>query len=276
MAGMGSHVYRPGPPLNQFVEMIWTLAGEGQAHARERLLPDGSVELVVDLAQERFCVYEHEDGTGGQSFRGSAIAGPQSRFFVIDTAEEFDVVGVHFRPGGAYPFLRVPGGEIHNVRVGLEDLWGARAVDLREQLLAAASPQARVLVMEQALLSAGAGVMERHPAVAFALNAFHGTPEMGRIAEVTGRISLSPRRFIEVFTKDVGLTPKLFCRVRRFQRVLKMISGGASVDWAEVALSCGYFDQAHFNHDFRGFSGICPSRYLADRTEHYGHVPIRG
>ena len=51
MAGMGSHVYRPGPPLNQFVEMIWTLAGEGQAHARERLLPDGSVELVVDLAQ---------------------------------------------------------------------------------------------------------------------------------------------------------------------------------------------------------------------------------
>jgi AraC-like DNA-binding protein len=172
--------------------------------------------------------------------------------------------------------LRVPGGEIHNVRVGLEDLWGARAVELREQLLAAAKPEARVRVMEQALLVAGAGMMERHPAVAFALNMFHGTPEMGRIADVSERISLSPRRFIEVFTKEVGLTPKLFCRVRRFQRVLRMISGGEEVDWAEVALSCGYFDQAHFNHDFRGFSGICPSRYLAEKTEHFGHVPIRG
>ena len=273
--GMTSHVYTPGAPLNRFVGCIWTMQGEGTFHARERLLPDGSVELVVDLAQEKFWVYENEDGTGGQSFRGSVIAGPQSRFFVIDTAVAFDVVGVHFRPGGAYPFVRVPGGEIHNVRVGLEELWGARARELRERLSAVGSPQARVRVMEHALLVAAAGVMGRHPAVAFALNAFHGTPEMGRIAEVIDQISLSPRRFIEVFTKEVGLTPKLFCRVRRFQRVLKMISGGAEVDWAEVALSCGYFDQAHFNHDFRGFSGICPSRYLAERTEHYGHVPIR-
>jgi AraC-like DNA-binding protein len=274
---MRSHVYRPRAPLDRFVALIWTLESEGQPHARERLLPDGSVELVVDLAQERFSVYEYEDGTGGQSFRGSVIAGPQSRFFVIDTAEKSDVVGVHFRPGGAYPFLRVPGGELHNVRVGLEDLWGVQARELRERLLAAGSPQARVRVMEQALLAAGAGMMERHPAVAFALNAFHGTPEMDRISEVTERIALSPRRFIEVFTKEVGLTPKLYCRVRRFQRVLKMISAGdADLDWAEVALSCGYFDQAHFNHDFLGFSGICPSRYLAERTEHYGHVPIRG
>src|SRR5262249_52460939 len=114
-----------------------------------------------------------------------------------------------------------------------------------------------------------------HPAVALALNAFHGTPEIGRVAEVTGRIALSPRRFIEVFTKEVGLTPKLFCRVRRFQQVLKVISGdGLDVDWADVALSCGYFDQAHFNHDFRGFSGICPSTYMATKTEHFGHVPI--
>src|SRR5580765_3628013 len=101
---MSSHLYTPGAPLNRLVECIWTMQGEGLPHARERLLPDGSVELVVDLAQEKFWVYENEDGTGGQSFRGSVIAGPQSRFFVIDTAERFDVVGVHFRPGGAYPF----------------------------------------------------------------------------------------------------------------------------------------------------------------------------
>jgi len=129
--------YNPGAPLDQFVECIWSMRGEGQKHARERLLPNGSVELVVDLAREKFWVYENEDGTGGESFRGGVIAGPQSRFFVIDSADEFDVVGVHFRAGGAYPFLRVPGGEIQDMRVGLEDFWGVRARELRERLLAA-------------------------------------------------------------------------------------------------------------------------------------------
>jgi AraC-like DNA-binding protein len=48
------------------------------------------------------------------------------------------------------------------------------------------------------------------------------------------------------------------------------------VNWPEVALTCGYFDQAHFIHDFRAFSGINPSGYVADYTGHANHVPMRG
>ncbi len=70
------------------------------------------------------------------------------------------------------------------------------------------------------------------------------------------------------------MSPKLFCRVRRFQKVLRMISGGRGLDWAEIALTCGYFDQSHFIHDFQAFSGINPSSYLADHIEHMNHVPI--
>jgi AraC-like DNA-binding protein len=91
---------------------------------------------------------------------------------------------------------------------------------------------------------------------------------------VTEQIGLSARRFADVFAKEVGLTPKLFCRVRRFQRVLRVIRVGQEIDWAEIALSCGYYDQAHFNHDFRAFSGINPSTYLAACTPHMSHVPI--
>jgi AraC-like DNA-binding protein len=72
----------------------------------------------------------------------------------------------------------------------------------------------------------------------------------------------------------VGLTPKLFCRVRRFQRVLRRIGTGRPVEWAAVAVDCGYFDQAHFIRDFHAFSGINPSAYLAGRTEHLNHVPL--
>jgi AraC-like DNA-binding protein len=94
------------------------------------------------------------------------------------------------------------------------------------------------------------------------------------VGSVTEDIGLSPKRFIQVFQDEVGLKPKLFCRVRRFQQVLHAISLGQEIDWADVAIDCGYFDQAHFIHDFRAFSGLNPSEYVARRTEHLNHVPL--
>ena len=112
----------------------------------------------------------------------------------------------------------------------------------------------------------------RHPAVAFALERFNG--QAPTIGSVTRHIGLSPRRFIQLFDDEVGLTPKLFCRVRRFQGVLPLIHGGRSADWADLALQCGYFDQAHFSHDFRAFSGVSPTTYLANQGEFPNHLPL--
>jgi AraC-like DNA-binding protein len=244
-------------------------------HPRERLLPDGSVELVVNLHDERVPVYTRGNLEQCEVFRGSVVCGPHSQFFAIDTATELNVVGVHFKPGGAYPFFKLPTGELHNLHVGLDALWGrATAGELRERLLVAVTPEAKAHVLERALLAAAGAVPERHPAVAFALNTFHETAEAQKIGAVAEQIGLSPRRFTEVFRKEVGLSPKLFCRVRRFQQVLRMISAGRGLDWAEIAVTCGYFDQSHFIHDFQTFSGINPSSYLADHIEHLNHVPM--
>jgi AraC-like DNA-binding protein len=110
--------------------------------------------------------------------------------------------------------------------------------------------------------------------VGYALGEFHAVPEGRSIAAVTDRTGFSARRFIDLFEREVGLTPKLFCRVRRFQKVLQTIQSGCAIDWAGIALNCGYYDQAHFIHDFRAFSGINPSTYLAAHTPHLNHVPI--
>jgi AraC-like DNA-binding protein len=267
--------YKPGPPLDRFVDVIWVSESGPTPHPRERLLPDGSVELVFSLQEEAFPIYSREGLDRCEVFRWNVVCGPHSQSFAIGTATKVSVAGVHFKPGGAHPFLKLPAGELHNTHVGLDALWGDAATALvREKLLEATTPATRARVIERALLDAACGVPERHPAVAFALNEFRGVPEGQKIADVTEQIGLSSRRFIEVFRNEVGLAPKLFCRVRRFQKVVRMISAGQPVDWAEVALKCGYFDQAHFIHDFRAFSGINPSSYLADYIEHLNHVPI--
>jgi AraC-like DNA-binding protein len=261
---MISHLHCPGPPLSQFVELFWYYKGLSLPHKKERLLPQGTVELVIDLRRDR---------EGSRFFPEAVVSGPHSRFFIIDTACQAEVIGVHFRAGGAFPFFKMPADELQNQHVSLDDLWGSRAPELRERVLAAPTPQSKVQILERFLMAQALKPLCPHPAVCFALREFQ-QPETPAIAAVTDQIGLSSRRFIQVFSGEVGLSPKLFCRVQRFQQVLRIVHSGCDVDWTDIALGCGYFDQAHFIHDFKEFSGINPTSYLAVRTDHLNHVPI--
>lgn len=268
-------LHKPGPPLSRFVKVLWTYRGRPQTHTRERLLPDGSVELVVNLFENQNRVYDADDPKNKfQAYGGSVVCGPHSKFFIIDTQEEENVVGVHFKPGGSVPFLGIPADELHNLHISLEDIWGAEAVNLRDQLLEAPSEEVKLRVLESALLRAGARRMERHAAVEFAIAQFQGPTYGPLVSQITDQIGLSQKRFIDIFRGEVGLTPKVFFRLQRFQHAIRSTAANERVIWSNIALDCGYFDQAHFIHDFRAFSGISPTAYLEQRTPHLNHVPL--
>jgi AraC-like DNA-binding protein len=274
---MELHRQKPGPALAEFVETLWIFQGFAQAHEKERLMPDGGMALVINLQDDRSRIYDRRDVNRFQILNGCLMSGPQSEYFVIDTAEQLSVAGVQFRAGGAFPFLAMPADELQSLHVPLDALWGRFAAELRERLLEAGSAPQQFRVLEDALLARLQRPLVRHPAVEYALREFRCG--RGTVAEVIEKVGLSPRRFIEVFRQQVGLTPKVYCRIRRFQDVLRRISAGNSsgkgFDWAQIALDCGYFDQAHFNHDFRAFSGIKPTSYAEERPRHMNHVPIR-
>jgi AraC-like DNA-binding protein len=257
---MSFSVYSPRPPLGEFVELIWFYKRDMGRHPKERLLPTGTMELVVGL-----------DDNG---FRPT-VCGVFSKPFEIETAHPTTVVGVHFKPGGAFPFLGVPASDLHDLRLELEQLWGSHAVALHEQLLAAESTGLRFRILEHALAQSLRRSATRHPAVSFALREFHASPARA-VGDVTNDVGLSRRRFIQLFSEQVGLTPKLFCRIVRFQSALQMISGSQHIRWAEIAQACGFYDQAHLIAEFQEFSGLTPSAYLVRRGPHLNHVPILG
>ncbi|MGA2878091.1 MAG: helix-turn-helix domain-containing protein [Bryobacteraceae bacterium] len=266
--------YVPGPPLSQFIHMLWLYEGYRQPHARERVLPTGEMQIVINLLEDRSCIYDRDDTDRCQTFSGSLLSGAHSEYLVINTAMQASVIGVSFKPGGAFPFLRMPAGELRDTTVSLDTLWGAAAANLRDRLLEAATHRDRFQILERALLSELARGFDQQQAVRFALRQFMEDPHAATVAGVTDRVGLSPKRFIQAFRDQTGFTPKVFCRIRRFQQVLDRIAGVKTVEWASVALDCGYFDQAHFIHDFRAFSGINPSTYLAYQTPHRNHVPL--
>jgi AraC-like DNA-binding protein len=168
--------------------------------------------------------------------------------------------------------MRVPAHETADSDVPLEAFWGRRdAARLRERLLERETPDAALDAFEAALLEKWTQT-HPHPAVRFAVGTFDRAPHLTSVTEVTNAIGLSPKRFIERFKAEIGITPKRYCRIRRFQRALTQIYRGESVDWARVATDGGYFDQAHFIHDFRSFAGLTPTQYQAGRTRFPNHV----
>jgi AraC-like DNA-binding protein len=184
------------------------------------------------------------------------------------------MIGVHFRPGGATAFFPLPLGELQNNVVDLEIFWKSAASSLRDRLLEASSPSEKFRILEDALLARCRDMQSTHRAVSSALDCFMREPGNAAIRAVADRVGFSPRHFIELFNDQVGMTPKVFCRVRRFQRALSQIQRRGA-RWAELAADCGFYDQAHLIGDFREFCGMTPGDYLKQRPEYPNFVPIR-
>jgi AraC-like DNA-binding protein len=264
----------PRRPLDVAIESVWVFSAPPGPFALERILPTGRAQLIVNLKGDRLRAYDTEPPYRCTTGPGTVLAGVSSRHAIIDTAETEHVAGVTFAPGGLSYLFDIPAHETRDVDVALADLWGrAQTIVLRERLLESPTPAAVLDVLEDVLL-AHWRPESLHKSVAYALDVFQRVPHLARIDAVTKTVGLSPKRFIERFTREVGVTPKRFCRLRRFQRVTARIHQGQTVDWAQLALECGYADQAHFNHEFREFSGLTPRRYLLQSGPFQNHVKI--
>jgi hypothetical protein len=133
---MEQRLLLPEPPLSRFVELVWYYRNDPRPHQKKRLMPDGCMSLVINLAENKARIYDAENTNKLQTFSGSSLSGPRTKCFAIDTDEQTCVVGVSFRPAGAVPFFKMPGDELQNEQPGLQDLWGRRANELRGRVLA--------------------------------------------------------------------------------------------------------------------------------------------
>jgi AraC-like DNA-binding protein len=253
----GVEVGHPAPALAPFVELLWHDDRYRELTHRERVLPASAFTLVFELES------------------GAAIVnGLRSKCIEFDTTPVAAVAGVLFRPGGARAFFSGSAEDLYNESIPLERFWGVGARETCRALHASANASARFQVLEQALASRMQADAAVHPAVEYGLREFRRVPHVRRVLEVVQQTGLSRRRFSQLFREQVGTTPKLYCRLRRFTWVAERLASGSAIDWADVAQAAGYSDQAHLVHDFQEFSGLSPAVFLKAERPSGAHVRV--
>ena len=264
----------PQLPLSQFVENMWLVQGHEKGYRREKILPDGAIELIFDLDTEPKNIFEDEASEGFRAVKKAWISGERTRYIVIGAETNASMVGVRFRPGGAYPFFRFPISELSESVTELELIWGGLVDEIRDQLQEIESPDERLLRLESFLLEQVQRSLEPNRLITFAVHQLQHSPQFLAIRDLASTIGITQKHLISQFEKVVGLRPKSFARVCKFQKVVNLIEQQNQIEWSALALECGYYDQAHFIKEFQAFSGLNPSAYVAQRGDYVNFIPI--
>ena len=176
--------HAPAGPLGEHVVDIWTCAlPVGAVGPVERVLPSGTVELVINLRHDDVRVAARGEPARPGRYAGPVVSGTYAEPFVIDPRWHTEMLGVHFRPGGASRVLGVPAAELRGAHVELAALWGAAAAaDLHERACAAREPGQRLAAVARVLHDRLARSRARHTPVPAALRLFgpSGTAAPGR------------------------------------------------------------------------------------------------
>lgn len=241
----------PPPVLARFVRSIRVVSRAPEPTPWVRL-PDGELDLIVRLSGA------HDIYAIGTRTRALSKG-----------ADELPVgIAVRFRAAGAYPFFGVPVSELTDRVVALERLWGRDGARLRERVATARTPAAALGAVEDALAARLRRDDVFEPAsartVRRAVRLITESPELPRVDALARTLGVSERQLRRSFDEVVGVGPKAFARIERFQRALRASREDDAPAWGAIARRFGYSDQSHLIAEFRALTGTTPGALVDD------------
>lgn len=250
--------YPPSPEYRDVVERFWSVEDEGSSDAPvEPILPDGCPEVVFNLADR----FERILPIGGAETQASVIVSGQIRSrLLIRPKGRVNLFGVRFQPYAAATFLGVGMSSLTDHIVPLDSVLGQFATDIESCVAEASTVEERIAVIETAILSRK---IDGNPTIAAAVTELI-TRSGGRmpVKLLAAKTGIGERRLERIFDKFVGVSPKVFSRIVRFQALVRKIENAEAIDLLDTALGFGYFDQSHMIHEFKEFAGTSPIAYF--------------
>jgi AraC-like DNA-binding protein len=225
-----------------------------------RELPTEDVPVIINFGAP-VRLFDPIDSSRWTDF-DSFTTGAFDSYVLVGSAGPSGGLQVNLSIMGARLFLNRPLGDLRNSAIALEDLLGRDARRLTMELYDAPTWDARFAILDRELTTRVLAARCPSPAVMWAWRRLLGSRGRVSIGTLVGEVGFSQKHLITQFREEIGLSPKTLARVLRFGRAVEIIKRGGGHRLAEIALDCGYYDQAHFARDFRAFAGVTPTELV--------------
>ncbi len=240
--------HAPAAPVDFFVEHYWMVSWDlsGQAPYVQEILPYPGVHLVFEKDK-------------------SGIFGVTTGKFSRLLENKGQALGVRFKPGGFYPFVKLPVSRFTDHSIAVEDIFGVEGKRLAEAILSLETEAQRVERVDDFLQRRLPEPDELAALVNQIVGWISANQSVTKVDAVVSQFNLSKRSLQRLFSQYVGVSPKWVIKRSRLQEAAARMVNGDVVDWPGLAVELGYFDQAHFIKEFKAIVGTSPTEY-ARRT----------
>lgn len=245
----------PHPCLGKTVDYYWI---EKNGSNKIKILPDGTTSVIFNIGNP-ICI--SGSNVDDKNLSDNLIMGTHKKYFVLKENFGTHLIGIKFKQGGAYNFLKLPMMQFSNKIVDLTDVLNGETVKLRSKLIQAESAEDVKKVLDYYLFINVDMLSRVSDIVNFAIGKVKVNGPQTSIKDVCKAANISNKHLISLFNDKIGLSPKLVQRINKFVNVIETVQGQPLVNWPQVAYECHYYDQAHLINDFKHFSGVSPKKY---------------
>lgn len=267
---MDYKTYLPCEDLAQQVKLYWSIESieNDTPHEKERIFPDGCIELIFNYS-DRWRKYDTD--TEFHIQEPCFIHGQLKTYFELQATGNIGVFSARMHPAGLQPFVDFDVDTFTGSTLTIAQVWGKDGESLEKDILACDSNEIRIEVLEKFLLGKRQALKIDNTPVEYCVDALINSVGNSTIEQLSASLDIGQRQLERRFTAAVGISPKLFSRITRFQNILQLIENKEFKNFTTVAYEGGFYDQAHFIKDFKDFTGLNPKQYFSENLEMVKH-----
>jgi AraC-like DNA-binding protein len=246
--------YIPCKYLQPYISCYWIMTSEIELEEPilHRVIPDGCIDIIFDLNEHSYR-------------KSSSIVGTMTKPIFAELKGPVNYVAIRFLPGGFLHFFNSPAHDLTDRIIPLEMISARKGGNLTEKLILENHIGNKIKLLENFLENLLMTNSRSDPIVKYALHNILKNKGNIRVSEISKNVNSNQRQLRRKFDKWVGISPKAFCRIIRFQTILRMLPRHSKCNLLSIALDGGYYDQSHFIHEFNSCCGLNPSEFLKSR-----------
>ena len=245
----------PHSSVSQLIECYWMMQGDDPSPRIEKIIPDGFTELIFNYGS----VYEAKTDKDWEVQTPNLLAGQISSFFHLKNTGPTGSFAIKLKPAALTQLFGLSMDQYLDKIVELETIPNPKLTALKAKVLPFENEQRLKVVLDDYFIGLSQNAT-KNP-LQNTLDLIFNSNGMAPVSEMAAVAGVGERQLERLFKKYIGLSPKYYARIIRFNYIFQLIKSKNST-WAEIVYQSGYYDQSHFIRNFKAFTGEDPSSYF--------------